>query len=111
MGTYYDPAWIATGFLGWKRGRGKKVGAVKAGLDAGITLVDTAELYQSERLVARALAGRKREDTFLATKVLPNHLHRDALIGALDRSLKRLETTYVDLYQIHSPNSTTLSLS
>ncbi|MDG6902928.1 MAG: aldo/keto reductase, partial [Nitrososphaerota archaeon] len=51
MGTYYDPAWIATGFLGWKRGRAEKVGAVKAGLDAGITLVDTAEIYQSEPLV------------------------------------------------------------
>ncbi len=105
MGTYYDPLWIMTGLLGWRRGAQAKVEAIAAGLDAGITLVDTAELYQSERLVARALAGRKREDIFLATKVLPNHLHRDALIGALDRSLKRLETTYVDLYQIHWPNS------
>ncbi|MDG6989449.1 MAG: aldo/keto reductase [Nitrososphaerota archaeon] len=104
MGTYYDPLWIMTGFLGWRRGVQAKVEAIAAGLDAGITLVDTAELYQSEQLVAKALAGRKRESIFLATKVLPNHLRRDALIRAFDKSLKRLGTTYVDLYQIHWPN-------
>ena len=104
MGTYYDPAWIATGFLGWKRGRGKKVGAVKAGLDAGITLVDTAEIYQSEPLVAEATAGRNRDEFFLATKAWSNHLHRDDLIRAFGKSLARLGTSYIDLYQVHWPN-------
>ena len=106
MGTYYDPLWIATArSIGWKRGAPAKIEAMKAGLDGGINLIDTAELYGSEPLVARAIEGRKREDLFIATKVWPNHLRRDALVHALEKSLKRLETTYVDLYQVHFPNS------
>lgn len=104
MGTYYDPAWIATGFLGWRRGAAAKVEAIRSGLDSGIALVDTAEIYRSEPLVAQALKGRKRDEIFLATKVWPNHLHRDDLIRALDKSLARLGTTYADLYQVHWPN-------
>ena len=104
MGTYYDPLWIATGFLGWRRGAGTKVEAIKAGLDSGITLVDTAEVYRSEPLVAKAMEGRKREEIFLATKVWPIHLRRDALIKAFNGSLRRLGTSYIDLYQVHWPN-------
>ncbi|MDA4124817.1 MAG: aldo/keto reductase [Thaumarchaeota archaeon] len=104
MGTYYDPLWIATSFLGWKRGGGEKVKAVEGGLDAGITLVDTAEIYGSEPLVAEAIRHRKREDVFLATKVWSNHLHRDALIRSFEKSLRRLDTSYIDLYQVHWPN-------
>jgi len=104
MGTYYDPLWIATAFMGWRRGAGAKVGAIESGLDAGITLVDTAEIYRSEPLVAKAIAGRKRDEIFLATKAWPNHLHSDALVGAFNKSLKRLGTTYIDLYQVHWPN-------
>lgn len=106
MGTYYDPLWIAAArSIGWKRGAPAKTEAMKAGLDGGINLIDTAELYGSEPLVAKAIEGRKREDLFIATKVWPNHLRRDALVHALEKSLKRLETTYVDLYQVHFPNS------
>ena len=104
MGTYYDPLWVATAFMGWRRGSTAKVEAIKAGLDSGITLVDTAEIYRSEPLVARALEARKRDEVFLATKVWPNHLHRDALIRAFESSLRRLKTTYIDLYQVHWPN-------
>lgn len=104
MGTYYDPAWIAAGFVGWRRGAASKVEAIKAGLDSGITLVDTAEIYRSEPLVARALAERKRDEVFLATKAWPLHLHRDSLIKAFDKSLARLGTPYIDLYQVHWPN-------
>ncbi len=104
MGTYYDPMWVATAFLGWKRRAGDKVRGVEAGLDAGITLVDTAEIYKSEPMVAEAIRGRKRDDLFIATKVWPNHVHRDSLIRALNKSLKRLGTSYVDLYQVHWPN-------
>jgi len=104
MGTYYDPLWIATAFMGWRRGAGAKVEAIRAGLDAGIALVDTAEIYRSEPLVARALDGRNRDEIFLATKVWPIHLHRDALLKAFNGSLKRLKTPYIDLYQIHWPN-------
>ena len=106
MGTYYDPQWIATAkTIGWMRGAGSKVEALKAGLDGGMNFIDTAELYGSEPLVARAIKGRKREDLFIATKVWPNHLRRDDLVRALEKSLKRLETPYVDLYQVHFPNT------
>lgn len=105
MGTYYDPQWIATAkTIGWRRGGSSKVEALKAGLDGGINFIDTAEIYGSEQLVAEAIRGRKREDLFLATKVWSNHLSRDALVNALEKSLKRLETRYVDLYQVHFPN-------
>lgn len=104
MGTYYDPAWIATAFMGWRRGAEAKIQALETGLDSGITLVDTAEIYGSEPLVAKALARSKREDVFLATKVSPIHLHGDAVVRSLEKSLRRLGTTYVDLYQVHHPN-------
>jgi len=104
MGTYYDPGWIASAYLGWRRGVTAKVEAIRAGLDSGITLVDTAEIYRSESLVSRALESRKRDEVFLATKVWPNHLHRDALIRAFNNSMKRLGTSYLDLYQVHWPN-------
>ncbi len=106
MGTYYDPQWILTArAMGWKRGAEAKVEALKAGLDGGMNFIDTAELYGSEPLVAKAIRGRRREDLFIATKVWPNHLRRDALVHALERSLRRLETPYVDLYQVHFPNT------
>jgi diketogulonate reductase-like aldo/keto reductase len=104
MGTYYDPPWITTAFMGWRRGATAKVEAIKAGLDLGITLVDTAEIYRSEPLVTRALDGRKRDEIFLATKVWPNHLRRAALVRAFNGSLRRLGTSYIDLYQVHWPN-------
>jgi len=104
MGTYYDPIWVATAFLGWRRGGAAKVDAIAAGLDSGVTLLDTAEIYGSEPLVAKAIHGRKREEIFLATKVWPNHLRRDALVRSFNKSLKRLGTNYIDLYQVHWPN-------
>ncbi|MDG6899038.1 MAG: aldo/keto reductase [Nitrososphaerota archaeon] len=104
MGTYYDPLWIATAFLGWKRGATARIGAIKAGLDAGVTLIDTAEIYGSEPLVADAMRGTKRDEVFLATKVWSSHLHRDDLIKAFHKSLARLGTSYIDLYQVHFPN-------
>jgi len=106
MGTYYDPLWIATAkTIGWMRGASAKVEALKAGLDGGVNLIDTAEIYGSEPLVARAIRGRKRDELFIATKVWPNHLRRNALVRALEKSLRRLETSYVDLYQVHFPNA------
>src|SRR6267143_788803 len=56
-------------------------------------------------IVAKAIRGKKRDELFIATKVWLDHLHRDDLITALGRSLERLELAYVDLYQIHFPNS------
>ncbi|QQG49572.1 MAG: aldo/keto reductase [archaeon] len=104
MGTYYDPAWIATAFLGWKRGAAEKVRALSVGFDAGVTMVDTAEIYQSEPLVGKALRGRKRDELFVATKVWSSHLRREAMVRSFERSLRRLGTEYIDLYQVHWPN-------
>ena len=104
MGTYYDPAWIATAFPGWRRDATRKVEAIRTGLDSGMTLIDTAEIYRSEPLVAKAVQGRKREELFIATKVWPGHLQRDSVIRALEKSLSQLQLDYVDLYQIHWPN-------
>lgn len=104
LGTYYDPLWIMTAFVGWRRGASTKLDAIRAGLDSGVTLLDTAEIYGSEPLVAKAISGRKRDELFLATKVWSNHLHRDSLVRAFNKSLRRLGTTYIDLYQVHWPN-------
>jgi len=104
MGTYYDPLWIAKAFLGWRSGSKEKIAALKSGLDAGVTLINSAEIYGSEPLVAKALEGRKRDELFVSTKVWSIHLHRDAIKRALAKSLSRLKLSYVDLYLIHFPN-------
>jgi diketogulonate reductase-like aldo/keto reductase len=104
MGTFYDGSWIVSAKLGWKRGAARKLEAIRAGLAGGVSMIDTAEVYNSEPIVAEAIQGYKREDLFVATKVTLTHLRRKALLRALERSLKRLKTSYVDLYQVHQPN-------
>ena len=103
VGTYYDPNWMFWALLGWKRGAQGRIDAIKAGLAGGINLVDTAEVYNSEGFVGEAMGGQKREDIFVATKVTPTHLGYNSVFKALERSLGRLRTSYVDLYQIHRP--------
>jgi len=105
MGTYYDKPWIRVAKHGWSIGASRKTKALRAGLEGGIRLIDTAEAYYSEPFVAKAIRGMKRDELFIATKVWLDHLHREDLVLALERSLKRLELSYVDLYQIHFPNS------
>lgn len=104
MGTYYDMRWIRLAKHGWVGGASAKVKALMVGLDGGMNMIDSAEAYYSEPLVAKAIKGRKRDDLFIATKVWLDNLHRDDLIIALEKSLKRLELSYVDLYQIHFPS-------
>jgi len=106
MGTYYDPAWILLSRIGIYRNRNEKIDAIRAGLDGGINLIDTAEIYGSEPLVAEAIRDRRRDELFLATKVWPTHLSWSKMSKAIDRSLRRLGTNYVDLYQIHFPGRT-----
>ncbi|EAW38225.1 aldo/keto reductase [Lyngbya sp. PCC 8106] len=80
--------------------------AIRAAFEAGITTVDTAEIYgdgHSEQIVAKALSD-VRDQVIYATKVFPNHLKYNQVIEACDRSLKNLETDYIDLYQIHWPS-------
>jgi len=105
MGTYYDPGWILSAKLLRKQPNLEKhLEAIKAGLDNGINLIDTAELYGSENMVARAIKGRTRDDLFIATKVWRSHLKYDSLIKTCRKSLRNLDTNYIDLYQVHFPN-------
>lgn len=105
MGTYYDFGWILTASL-LKRGpRASMIlKALETGLDNGINLIDTAEIYASEPLVGRAIKGRDRESIFIATKAFPTHFRREKLIRSCEKSLKRLNTDYIDLYQLHFPS-------
>lgn len=106
LGTYFDPFWIMLAMVFRVRRHAKRsIQALQLGLDAGINLIDTAEIYQSEPLVADIIEGRKRDELFIASKVSPNHLHYDAVLRACERSLRRLRTPYIDLYQIHWPNT------
>ncbi len=82
------------------------IDAMKAAFDAGVTAFDTAEVYgdgYSEKLVAKALSD-VRDRVVIATKVFANHLKYDQVIKACEGSLKRLQTDYIDLYQIHWPS-------
>jgi diketogulonate reductase-like aldo/keto reductase len=83
--------------------RKAEVAALKVGLDLGMTLIDTAEMYGSggaEEIVAEAIQGR-REEVFLVSKVLPENASRQGTIAACERSLKRLKTDRIDLYLLH----------
>jgi diketogulonate reductase-like aldo/keto reductase len=85
------------------RRRKDEVAALRLGLDLGLTLIDTAELYAdggAEELVAEALAGR-RDEVFLVSKVLPENATRRGTLAACDRSLRRLQTDRLDLYLLH----------
>jgi len=84
------------------------IAAIKKAFEAGITTVDTAEVYgegHSEKIVAAALS-EVRDRVVYASKVFANHLKYDLVIEACDRSLKNLNTDYIDLYQIHWPSGT-----
>lgn len=106
MGTYYDPPYIIKALLfRHEGGRDKKIAALKKGLELGINLIDTAEAYQTEDIVAEAIKGYNRNGLFIATKVFWNHLRYNGVLKAADRSLKKLRCAYIDLYQIHFPNS------
>ncbi len=77
---------------------------LRRGVELGATLIDTAEVYGTEDVVAQAVSGI-RDRIFIATKVSGDHLRHDDLIRAAEASLRRLETNVIDLYQIHWPNS------
>lgn len=79
--------------------------ALRAGLDHGACLIDTAERYGSEEVVGQAIQGA-RKDVFLATKAAPRNFRRRDLIAAAENSLRRLSTDYIDLYQLHWANYT-----
>jgi diketogulonate reductase-like aldo/keto reductase len=90
--------------MGESRGRRKdEVAALTHGIDLGMTLIDTAEMYAeggAEEVVAEAIKGR-RPKVFLVSKVYPHNASRSGVVAACERSLKRLRTDRLDLYLLH----------
>ena len=92
----------------WRMGedssrRQSEVAALRYGLDLGMNLIDTAEMYGeggAEEVVAEAIADR-REEVFVVSKVYPHNATRRGAIEACERSLRRMKTDYIDLYLLH----------
>jgi diketogulonate reductase-like aldo/keto reductase len=81
--------------------RKRAIAALQRGIDAGMTHIDTAEMYgDAELVIADAIAGR-RDGLFLVSKVLPSNASRRGTVTACERSLKRLKTDYLDCYLLH----------
>ncbi len=106
----------ALGLGTWKMGedsrqRASEVKALQRGLDLGLSLIDTAEMYAeggSEEVVAGAISGR-RDKVYLVSKVYPHNASRAGIPAACERSLKRLKTDRLDLYLLHWRGSYPLS--
>lgn len=104
-----DGATVAALGLGtWRMGeaarrRAEEVAALRAGIDAGMTLIDTAEMYGdggAEDVLGEAMDGR-RDDVFVVSKVYPHNAGARSAIAACERSLRRLRTDRLDLYLLH----------
>jgi len=95
---------LGTWRMGERRSeRAAEVAAIRLGLELGITLIDTAEMYGdggAEEAIAEAIA-RKRDGLFIVSKVYPHNASRAGAIAACERSLKRLRTDRLDLYLLH----------
>ncbi|HUQ51229.1 MAG TPA: aldo/keto reductase, partial [Gammaproteobacteria bacterium] len=111
MDAFQLPSGVAASRLGqgaWqigedKRKRAEELLALNVGIDLGLNLIDTAEMYghgRSEELVAEVIAGR-RDRIYLVSKVLPENASRRGTITACERSLQRLKTDYLDMYLLH----------
>ena len=94
-----------------RRRAAEEVAAVKLGIDLGMTLIDTAEMYGSggaEEIVADAAQGQ-RDRLFIVSKVLPSNASQKGVIEACERSLRRLKTDRIDLYLLHWRGSVPLA--
>ena len=83
--------------------RQEEIGSIRRGIDLGLTLIDTAEMYGeglSERLVGEAIAGQ-RDKVFIVSKVYPHNASRRAMPTACNKSLQRLRIDAIDLYLLH----------
>lgn len=83
--------------------RAEEIATLQLGLDLGVRLIDTAEMYGeglAESLIGEAIAGR-RDDAFLVSKVYPHNASRKGAVAACERSLRRLGTERIDLYLLH----------
>ena len=96
---------LGTWFLGEnKSARERELESLRAGVAAGMTLIDTAEMYgngKAESLIKEVISDKKRDDLFLVSKVLPNNAGKHRLERALDDSMKRMGVEYLDLYLYH----------
>jgi diketogulonate reductase-like aldo/keto reductase len=103
-GTKVPALGLGTWHMGERRlDRTKEVKALQLGLDLGLTLIDTAEMYGeggAEEVVGEAVAGR-RDSVFIVSKVYPHNASREGVVAACERSLKRLGTDRLDLYLLH----------
>ena len=103
---------LGTWGMGEARTRGPEmVAALQLGLDLGMTLIDTAEMYGeggAEEVVGKAIAGR-RDGVFVVSKVYPHNASRKGAVAACERSLKRLGTDRIDLYLLHWRGSVPLA--
>lgn len=101
----------------WRMGedrsrRQAEIAALRLGMDLGMTLVDTAEMYGeggAEEVVGEAISDRAREEVFVVSKVYPHNASRRGVIEACTRSLRRLQTEYIDLYLLHWRGSVPLA--
>ena len=107
---------VALGQGTWRMGEGRRARSVEAdalrlGLDLGMTLLDTAEMYAdggAEEVVADAIAGQ-REKAFIVSKVYPQNASRQGVAAACERSLRRMRIERIDLYLLHWRGSVPLS--
>jgi diketogulonate reductase-like aldo/keto reductase len=115
--TFPDGRTVApVGMGSWRLGQGRypasdEEDALRLGLDLGMDLIDTAEMYgdgRSESLIGRAIQGR-RDTVYLVSKVLPTNANRTKLERACEASLQRLGTDYLDLYLLHWRSGSVLS--
>jgi myo-inositol catabolism protein IolS len=99
--------WAIVGGFNWGHQEERdSLAALRAAYEEGINLFDSAEGYgngRSEQLLGRAL-GDVRDQIIIATKVSPSHFEADELRAACERSLRNLNTDWIDLYQLHWPN-------
>ena len=111
-GTEVPALGQGTWHMGERKGSARaEVAALRLGLDLGMTLIDTAEMYGeggAEEVVAEAIAGR-REEVFLVSKVYPHNASAKGVPAACARSLKRLRTDRIDLYLLHWRGSVPLA--
>ncbi|MFA9438531.1 aldo/keto reductase [Uliginosibacterium sp. sgz301328] len=111
-GTSVPAIGQGTWYMGDDAGaRGQEVRALQLGIDLGLTLIDTAEMYAdggAEKVVGEAIAGR-RDSVFVVSKVYPHHASRSKMSLACDASLRRLGTDYIDLYLLHWRGSVPLA--
>lgn len=112
LGTTLLPSGRSIPVLGqgtWRMGddssrRNSEIAALRLGFDLGMTLIDTAEMYGeggAEKVVGEAIKDRDRDEIFIVSKVYPHNASRRGAVEACRRSLRRLQTDYIDLYLLH----------